>query len=131
MDMFLEPHSEPGVTEEEFRDFEAAYGVVLPEDMKEFYRKQNGGFFREGREYFIDDDEYALPLAEFHGLTRTFHPHILTIEHMLKWQRADGFLPRHLVPFAPIRAATPISLRLAAGPTIGSTTFSMRNMMNF
>ncbi|MCX4371305.1 MAG: hypothetical protein OSJ58_05670 [Dysosmobacter sp.] len=22
-------------------------------------------------------------LAEFHGLTRTFHPHILTIKHML------------------------------------------------
>ncbi len=58
-----------------------------------------GGFFQEGREYFVGDDEYELPLAEFHGLTRTFHPNILTIEHMLKWQQADGFLPKALVPF--------------------------------
>ena len=99
MDTFLEPHGEPGVTEEEFRAFEEAFGVVLPEDMKDFYRKQNGGFFQEGQEYFVGDDEYELPLAEFHGLTRTFHPNILTIEHMLKWQQADGFLPKTLVPF--------------------------------
>ncbi len=42
MDTFLEPHGEPWVTEEEFRAFEEAFGVVLPEDMKDFYRKQNG-----------------------------------------------------------------------------------------
>lgn len=99
LDEFLEPHQEPGVTEEEFAAFEKTYGVTLPEDMKDFYRKRNGGFFREGQEYFLTDDEYELPLAEFHGLTRTFHPHILTIEHMLKWQQADGFLPKTLVPF--------------------------------
>ena len=38
---FLEPHSEPGATEEEFRALEETFGVVLPEDMKAFYRKQN------------------------------------------------------------------------------------------
>ncbi len=42
LDTFLEPHGEPWVTEEEFRAFEEAFGVVLPEDMKDFYRKQNG-----------------------------------------------------------------------------------------
>lgn len=32
----LEPHQEPGVTEEEFAAFEAAFQVTLPEDMKAF-----------------------------------------------------------------------------------------------
>ncbi len=39
LDIFLEPHSEPGITEAEFRAFEEAFGVVLPEDAKEFYWK--------------------------------------------------------------------------------------------
>ncbi len=37
LDMFLESHSEPGITEAEFRAFEETFGVVLPEDVKEFY----------------------------------------------------------------------------------------------
>ena len=96
---FLRPHGETGVTDEEFAAFEEVYGVVLPEDMKAFYRRQNGGFFQEGREYFLTDNEYELPLAEFHGIARTFHPHILTIDHMLKWQQMDGFLSGTLIPF--------------------------------
>lgn len=96
---FLEPHQEPGVSEEEFAALEEAYGVVLPEDMKAFYRRQNGGFFRKGQEYHVSDDEYELPLAEFHSIARTFHPHILTIDILLKWQQMDGFLPCTLVPF--------------------------------
>lgn len=95
----LEPHQEPGVTEEEFAAFEAAFQVTLPEDMKAFYRRRNGGFFREGAEYYISDDEYELPLMEFHAIARTFHPHILTINTLLEWQQADGFLPKTLVPF--------------------------------
>ncbi len=96
---FLEPHQEPGVTGEEFAAFEKAFGVVLPEDMREFYRRQNGGFFRDGREYFIGEEEYELPLAEFHAIARTFHPNLLTIDTLLKWQQMDGFLPGTLIPF--------------------------------
>lgn len=99
LEEFLEPHQEPGVTNGEFAAFEETYGVILPEDMKAFYRRQNGGFFLDGREYFITDDEYELPLAEFHGIARTFHPNILTIDTLLKWQQMDGFLPNTLVPF--------------------------------
>lgn len=96
---FLEPHSEPGVTEEEFRALEETFGVVLPEDMKAFYRQQNGGFFRDGREYFIGDGEYELPLSYFHGIARTFHSNILPMDTLLNWQQMDEFLPGTLVPF--------------------------------
>ena len=95
----MEPHQESGVSEEEFAAFEEAYHVTLPEDMREFYRQQNGGFFREGRGYFVSDDEYKLPLSYFHGIARAFHPNILPMDTLLKWQQMDGELPGTLVPF--------------------------------
>ena len=101
MDMpeaFLEPHQEPGVTEEEFAAFEEAYGVTLPEDMKEFYRRQNGGLFK-GTDFIIDE-EHALYLEVFHPIARqTFGEHFLTVDTLLKWQQMDKFLPDTLVPF--------------------------------
>ena len=96
---FLEPHSEPGVTEEEFRALEETFGVVLPEDMKAFYRQQNGGFFRKGQDYYVSDSEYELSLTYFHSIARAFHPNILPMDTLLNWQQMDEFLPGTLVPF--------------------------------
>jgi len=96
---FLDPHPEPGVTEEELAAFEKAYGVVLPEDMKAFYRRQNGGSFKDGQEYILGDDEDALNLRAFHPITRTFVEYFLSIDTLLNWQQMDEFLPKTLVPF--------------------------------
>lgn len=95
----MEPHQEPGVSEEEFQALEEACGVVLPEDMKAFYRKQNGGLFKEGTD-FIVDKEHELYLEVFHPIARqTFGAHFLPIDTLLKWQQMDEFLPDTLVPF--------------------------------
>jgi len=96
---FLAPHQEPGVTEEEFAAFEETYGVVLPEDMKAFYRRQNGGSFKRGQGYILGDDEDALRLRAFHPIARAFVDYFLTIDTLLKWQQMDEFIPKTLVPF--------------------------------
>ena len=92
----MEPIQEPGVTDEEFAALEETYGVILPEDMKEFYRRQNGGLFKREQEYVLKNELY---LEVFHPIARTFGKHFLTIDHLLKWQQMDGFLPDTLVPF--------------------------------
>jgi len=96
---FLDPHLEPGVTEEELAAFEKACGVVLPEDMKAFYRRQNGGAFKTEKKYVLGDDEDTLCLRAFHPIARTFAEYVLSIDTLLKWQQMDEFLPKTLVPF--------------------------------
>lgn len=90
-------HSQPGVTEEEFAALEKT--VILPEDLKTFYRRRNGGAFQKGRKYFFGGDAGELPLRAFHPIGRTFGERFLTIDTLLKWQRIDGALPVTLVPF--------------------------------
>lgn len=93
---FLEPHQEPCVSEEEFAALEAACGVVLPEDMKAFYRRQNGGRMKSGKNYVLQD---GLSLTAFHPIARAFADCYLTLNTLLEWQQMDGFLPNTLVPF--------------------------------
>lgn len=93
---FLEPHPQPAVSEEEFAALETAYGVVLPGDMKAFYRKQNGGRMKSGKYYVLQD---GLSLKAFHPIARTFADCYLTLNTLLEWQQRDEFLPNTLVPF--------------------------------
>lgn len=84
------PPQEPGVTEEEPAVFEETYSVVLPENMKAFYRRQNGGIFKRGQKYILGDDEDALSLQAFHPIARIFVEYFLSIDTLLKWQQEDG-----------------------------------------
>lgn len=99
----LQPHKNGGVTEQELAAFEEKYGVTLPQSMKDFYKIQNGGYFRRDKDFIItadeEDDEDALALSDFRPFTRPFTSHANTIDTLVDWQRMDGFLPDTIVPF--------------------------------
>lgn len=85
----------PGAAEEKITALENRFHFQMPQDLKEFYRKQNGADFYSGAHL----DPEGCELRNFHPIGQEYREQILTIDQLLEWQEMDGFIPMYYVPF--------------------------------
>lgn len=92
--LFKTPNERP-IHAEEIQALETRFHFQMPEDMKRFYLKTNGGFLHSG--IYIDPE--GCQVTEFHPISFPFHEHIFTTDTLLEWQEMDGFIPMQYIPF--------------------------------
>ena len=85
----------PGATEEELAALENRFHIQIPQDMKEFYRMQNGAFFYSGARL----DPEGCQLRNFRPIGQEHQEPVCSIDQLLEWQEMDGFIPMYYVPF--------------------------------
>lgn len=84
-----------GATEEEIIALEKRFHFLLPQDLKEFYRKHNGAIFQSGTRL----DPEGCQLRYFYSVGRQYQEYIRTVDKLLEWQKMDGFIPMCYIPF--------------------------------
>ena len=94
-DILFEAINEHPVHMEDIRALEAQFHFQMPEDMRQFYLENNGGFLHSG--IYIDPE--GCRITEFNSIAFPFHEHIPTMDTLLKWQEMDGFIPMQYIPF--------------------------------
>lgn len=85
----------PPATEDEIQRLEQEFQFQMPEDMRQFYLRQNGGCLpHESR---IDPE--GCRLRHFLSIGPAELDHLSTIHELLKWQKIDGLIPMEYIPF--------------------------------
>ena len=83
------------VTEVEITALEDRYGFRMPEDLRQFCLRYNGGVFPTGTEL----DPESCRLTDFLAIGHPVMEYLPTMDKLLEWQAMDGFIPMCLIPF--------------------------------
>ena len=86
------PHK---ITEEELAVLEERFGFRMPEDMRQFYLRHNGGVLPLG----VKIDPERCRLTDFLAIKYPLMERIPVMDTLLKWQKMDGFIPMCYIPF--------------------------------
>lgn len=96
------------ITEAELTALEEQYGFRLPEDLRQFCLRYNGGLLPTGTELNPEDCR----LTDFLAIKYPVMDKIPTMDTLLKWQAMDGFIPMNLVPFCDDEAGDSYYIRV-------------------
>lgn len=83
------------ITEAEMAALEAQYGFRMPEDLRQFCLRHNGGLLPAGAKLNPED----CCLTDFLSIGHPVLERLPTMDRLLEWQKMDGFIPMNLIPF--------------------------------
>ena len=86
------PHK---ITGAELTALEERFGFRMPDDLRQFFLRHNGGIFPPGTEI----DPERCKLNDFLAVKYPLMERIPIMDTLLEWQQMDGFIPMYYIPF--------------------------------
>lgn len=83
------------ITKAELAALEEEYSFRLPDDLRRFWLRHNGGLLPTGTELNPED----CALTDFLAIKYPLMKSIPILDTLLKWQKMDEFIPMYLIPF--------------------------------
>ena len=83
------------ITEAEIAVLEKQFDFRMPDDLRQFYLKHNGGILPTGT---VLNPEWC-ELTDFLAIQYPLMEQIPIMNTLLSWQKMDGFIPMYYIPF--------------------------------